>query len=146
MSIDRLSEYPVHVSLAVAWGDMDAFGHVNNVVYFRYFETARIAYFDKINYTDAQVNDGLGPILASTKCRFRKPLRYPDQLTIGARVTEISEDRFTMAYRVYSHDLDAVAADGEALVVNFDYTKGTKTPIPDRLRNAMLALETPNRH
>ena len=55
----------------------------------------------------------LGPILASTSCRFRAPLAFPDQLSVGARVARIDEDRFVMFYAVYSHRLQKIAAEGE---------------------------------
>ena len=141
MTFSQLVDYPVQIQLPVAWGEMDAFEHVNNVVYFRYFESARIAYFDQINYSKLMKDEGKGPILASTSCRFRKPLRYPDQLTIGARVSELADDRFTMQYRICSHTLQGVAADGEGLVVSYDYRANAKTRIPASIRDAIMALE-----
>ena len=141
MKFDALNDYPVQVVLPVAWGEMDAFQHVNNVVYFRYFETARIAYFDRINYTELMQNVGKGPILASTSCRFRKPLRYPDQITVGARVSDLGSDRFTMQYRIISHALSDIAADGEGLVVSYDYNANKKVNIPAPINAAILELE-----
>ncbi len=141
MTSDLLSTYPIQVQLTVAWGEMDAFNHVNNVVYFRYFETARIAYFDQINYTKFMEKHGKGPILASTSCRFRKPLQYPDHLIIGARVSDLQADRFTMQYRIVSRQLNAIAADGEGLVVSYDYTTQQKTSLPDDIRTAIIRLE-----
>ena len=90
------------VEMPVAWGEMDAYGHVNNTVYFRYFEQARIAYLERIGFTDEALRGGVGPILASTHCRFRHPLRYPDRVLSATRVTEVAEDRFVMEYRVVS--------------------------------------------
>ena len=91
-----LTGFPVELSCPVAWGQMDAFEHVNNVVYFRYFEDARIAYFRQVGMLEYMESAGEGPILASTQCRFRIPLTYPDQVTIGACVREMGPDRFNM--------------------------------------------------
>ncbi|WP_183093039.1 acyl-CoA thioesterase [Nocardioides stalactiti] len=141
---DLLADYPVVVEIPVAWGDMDAMGHVNNTVYFRYFETARIRCFEALS--DGAAGDpsaegsGVGPIVHTASCRFRIPLTYPDTVTVGVRIGEISEDRYVMHSRAVSHRHGAVAAEGETLVVAFDYATGTKTPIPDGLRTQLLGL------
>jgi len=80
MGMENLMDgYPVVIEVPVAWGEMDAFGHVNNIVYFRYFESARLAYFYKLDLIDMMTKTGIGPILASTSCRFKIPLTYPDK-------------------------------------------------------------------
>ncbi|MFB6240651.1 MAG: acyl-CoA thioesterase, partial [Gemmatimonadota bacterium] len=104
----RLPGVPVTVEIPVQWGEMDAYDHVNNVVFFRYFESARVRYLERCGFTASYREDRVGAILHSTSCRFRRPLVYPDRVTVGARVTEMEADRFTMEYHVYSHDQDAV--------------------------------------
>lgn len=136
-----LSEFPVVVSFPVAWGEMDAFQHVNNIVYFRYFESARIAYFESIGYNDLAKREGLGPILASTDCRFKMPLTYPDTVRIGARVTSLEQDRFTMEYTIVSQTHNRVAASGHGVIVSFDYRANTKTALPERIVAAIWGLE-----
>lgn len=142
---ELLSAYPVVIETPVAWGEMDAFQHVNNVVYFRYFESARIAYFNKIRFMAVMEATGVGPILASTQCRFKIPLTYPDTVSIGARVPGMEKDRFTMDYIVVSHRHGKVAATGEGLLVTFDYRSNSKTDIPDEIRDAIAQLEKPMR-
>ncbi|MBC7358918.1 MAG: acyl-CoA thioesterase [Desulfacinum sp.] len=138
---ELLEGFPVVIELPVVWGEMDAFQHVNNVVYFRYFETARIAYFLKMNYMKIMEETGIGPILASTQCRYRFPLTYPDTISVGARVPALQEDRFTMEYRIVSHRHKRIAAEGDALVVSYDYRNNTKAPLPDRVRRHILEVE-----
>ena len=140
MSTNSLNEYPVRFETPVVWGEMDSFNHVNNVVYFRYFESARIAYFEEVGFTKWMADHGVGPILASTSCRFRRPLTYPDRVTIGARVSDLGEDRFTMKYMIYSDQLDDVAALGEGLIICYDYRNNAKTPLPAPIRKAMEEL------
>ncbi len=120
---------------------MDAYRHVNNAVYFRYFESARLEYFRRMDWFTYEAETGIGPILAATEARFRKPLTYPDTIAVAARVTSLGEDRFTMAYRVVSHRLDAVAAEGEGTIVTYHYTEGKKVPIPEELRRRIAELE-----
>jgi len=136
-----LADYPVVIEIPVAWGEMDAYGHVNNIVYFRYFETARMAYFEKLASPDFVSRNPLGPILASTSCRFRAPLAFPDRLSVGARVARVDEDRFVMFYAVYSHSLQRIAAEGEGTIVCFDYRENRKAPLPAELRLRISELE-----
>lgn len=130
------------ICLPVEWGQMDAFGHVNNTVYFRYFESARIAYFEQTGMLAFMQTHGIGPILGHTQCRFKIPLTHPDTVDVGARVTELGDDRFEMAYRVGSRQADAVAAEGTGTIVCVDYKTGKKTALPAELRSAIEALET----
>ena len=134
-------EYPVIIELPVAWGDMDAFAHVNNTAYFKYFESARIAYFEKSDFMDFMETHGIGPILASTQCRFKIPLTYPDKISVGARVAEIGKDRFTMEYTVISHKHKKIAASGEGVLVTFNYRNNQKTMIPDEIKKRIIGLE-----
>src|SRR5262245_20383692 len=78
-------EFPVVIEIPIAWGEMDAMQHVNNIVYFRYVESARMAYFERIGFLEHQRVTGVGPILAWTNCRFRRPLTYPDTVRVGTR-------------------------------------------------------------
>jgi acyl-CoA thioester hydrolase len=128
---ELLGDFPVVVRLPVQWGEMDAYGHLNNVVFFRYFESARVRYLEACGFTDTYAEQGVGAILHSTSARFRRPLFYPDEVLAGARVSELGEDRFTMAYRVVSLEQEAVAAEGEGVVVSYDYRAGAVVPLPD---------------
>jgi acyl-CoA thioester hydrolase len=133
-------DWPVTVRLPVVWGEMDAFGHVNNVVYFRYFESARIACFERVGYTSIMSNDGIGPILAHTECRFRLPLEYPDTVTAATRVAELSQQGFLMKYAVFSHARGRLAAEGTGRIVSLDYRSGTKTDLSSDLAERLSAL------
>ena len=137
-----LKDYPVVIEVPVAWGDMDAFQHVNNTVYFRFFESARIAYFEKLDLMVFMEQTGIGPILAATDCRFKIPLTYPDRVSIGARVVSTETDRFTMDYVAVSHQHGQIAAKGQGQLVAFDYKKGKKSELPDVLKRRIAALES----
>ena len=136
--------YPVVIEIPVVWGEMDAFQHVNNVVYFRYFEDARIAYYERLNILDLMARTGVGPILAATSCRFRMPLAYPDKILVGAKVTTIEEDRFTMNHLVVSTRHNTVAAEGDAVIVTFNYRENKKAVMSDELRRLIQDIESKN--
>ncbi len=138
---EQLKDYPVVIDIPVAWGEMDAFQHVNNVTYFRYLESARIAYFRELGLIDIMERTGVGPILASVQCRFKIPLTFPDTVSVGVRVSEIGDDRFTMEYAVLSRRLGKVAALGNGVVVSYDYGENKKAPLPDEVKRRIKELE-----
>ena len=84
-----LTDYPVVISWPVQWGDQDLFGHVNNTVYFRWYESSRIAYLDRIGVSDMMERERVGPILAAICCNYRRQLNFPDTVEIGSRITRI---------------------------------------------------------
>jgi acyl-CoA thioester hydrolase len=141
MSAELLAGFPVVVEQAVVWGEMDAYRHVNNVVYFRYFENARLEYFRRLGWPELEEATGVGPILAATRARFRRPLTYPDAITIAARVREVGADRLTLEHRIVSRRLQAVATEGEGVIVTYHYGRGEKVPVPDELRRRIAELE-----
>src|SRR2546421_12621612 len=95
-----LAGYPVVVTQPVVWGEMDAYRHVNNTVYFRYFENARLEYFRRLDWPALEKETGVGPILSATQARFRKALSYPDTIWISAKVVNIQSDRFVIHHRI----------------------------------------------
>ncbi len=143
-----LAGFAVTVTFPVQWGEMDALGHVNNIIYFRYFENGRARYLAQVGFFtvsgDGHTREpGVGPILAAINCRFRFPLTYPDTVTVGVRVTTLGADRFTVQHRLISQRANLVAAEGEGVVVSFDYRSNRKAPLPPAVRAAILALDSP---
>ncbi len=138
---DLIGTYPVSVEIPVAWGEMDAFQHVNNTVYFKYFEIARIKYFEKIDFIKIMTDRGIGPILSSTSCQYKIPLTYPDHVTAYAKVSTLKKDRFIMEYAVFSRKVEKIAALGEGTLVTYDYQNNQKTDMPDDLRKTIIDLE-----
>jgi acyl-CoA thioester hydrolase len=138
---ELIIDYPVSIEIPITWGDMDAFKHVNNVVYFKYFENVRVSYLEKLEFLSFMDKTGIGPILASTQCSYKIPLAYPDNVTVAAKVETIEDERFIMKYAVVSHNHKKIAALGECVIVIFDYHKNKKTFIPEEIRNRILTLE-----
>lgn len=133
--------YPIVIEIPVQWGEMDAFQHVNNVVYFRYFENARIAYFEKLDVIEFMTRKGIGPILAATSCRFKTPLTYPDTILVAAKVTTIEDDRFIMDYRAVSTKHQKIAAEADGVIVTFNYRENKKVSVPEELRRLIMEIE-----
>jgi acyl-CoA thioester hydrolase len=133
-----LAEFPVVILWPVQWGDQDAFGHVNNTVYLRWCESARIEYLDKLCLPEAE---GIGPILAAITCNYRSPVTYPDQVQIGARITRLGRSSFTMEHQIYSEGQQRLVADATSTLVVFDYNRQASHPIPDNVRQRIEQIE-----
>ena len=138
---DLLADFPMIVTLPVQWGDQDAFGHVNNTVYLRWFESGRVDYFEKIGLSESMRRMRVGPILASITCHYRKQVNFPDQIRIGTRVHKIGRSSMVLDHRIVSESSRAVVAEGISTVVVFDYAKNQSVPVPDEIRQAINQLE-----
>lgn len=131
------------VSIPVLWGDQDALGHVNNTVPIRWFESSRVAYIEQSGMHEMLTGLSLGPILASTTCHYRKQLFYPDTIHVGARVSKVGRSSMIVEHQVYSDSLQAVAADGESVIVVFDYASQRPVRIPEKVRQAIANIDGP---
>ena len=138
---ELLKDFTLVVDLNIEWGDMDALQHVNNIEYFKYFQAARIAYFEKIDSKSVMGETRVSSILASTQCKFIYPLAYPDSISVGVRVDAMADQYFTMKYAVVSHRHKRLAAIGDAKVVVFDYVNNEKVSIPDEIRKTIIDFE-----
>lgn len=135
-----LEDFPVHVKTPIAWGEMDAYGHINNIIYLRYFESARIRYFEEIGLNDLKSKTGVGPILAQMTCKYLKPLVYPDQIIVGTKVKSMGQSSFVMEYIIVSEKL-GVAATGEGVIVIYDYNNSKKAELPLATKEAIEKIE-----
>ena len=136
-----LDDFNITVDIPIAWGDMDALKHVNNTRFFKYFETARIKYFEQAGFVETIEKDSIGPILATTSCKFIKPLFYPDTVTVGTRVTSIEQDNFMMGHIIVSKSQGIVALGEDKLVV-YDYKTSKKTTLPESVRNRVREIDS----
>ncbi len=134
-----IKQYPTIISQTVEWGDMDAAQHVNNTVYLRYFENARIAFFNQIGFMDFMGEAGIGPILAEVTCQYKAPLTFPDNIQIAARILpdSITEYGFIMQHLVYSEKLQRIAAEGTSRIVCYDYKSKQKALLSSELRDKL---------
>jgi acyl-CoA thioester hydrolase len=135
-----MQRFPVVVRVPVQWGDMDALGHVNNAVYFTWFESARIALFERVGLAITGTPE-VGPILAHTRCDFLAPVRYPGEVLAGTRIERLGTTSFTMEYEAaLAGDQERPVARGQGVVVLIDYRDGAKVPLSASLRDALSAL------
>ncbi|MCY2993049.1 MAG: thioesterase family protein [Planctomycetota bacterium] len=136
-----LADYPVVVALPIQWGDQDAFGHVNNTLPLRWFETSRVVLLEQIGLGHLMSGDGLGPIVVSITCNYRRQVVYPDTVHVATKVADIGPARLILAHAVYSESQRAVTTDGQTVIVFFDYQAQRPRRVPDEVRVKMLALQ-----
>jgi len=140
----------------VQWGEVDRMGHVNNVVYGRYIESARCEYFAAVGVSDAPsmapppsnlvlprtVPDEIGPIVARLAIDYRRPAYHPDTITVHVATTRFGSTSATHRYVLTSKEQgDAIVAEAEVVWVMLDYEKNAPVPIPDALRARIVELE-----
>ena len=132
-----MAGWNVEVSLDVAWGEMDALGHVNNVRYIAWAETARIAFFEKLGMS-TRAHDPVGPILARVENDYLEPVEYPARITVGVRVERVGNTSLTLAHQIWHAGAPLrVVARGRAVVVLVNYETQEKVRVPDELRTAL---------
>lgn len=138
----------VHIRIPVAWGEMDAFGHVNNIVYFRYLESARIEFIRRCGWFAPEPGNAAEPpagrygvILHSVRARFRSPVKFPDHLVVSSRVVLLESDRVTLAHDIWSEQQKRIVAEGEGVIVAYDYERACKSVIPDGIAARIRMLQ-----
>jgi acyl-CoA thioester hydrolase len=127
--------HPVHeCTMPIRWGDMDAFGHVNNTNYFRYMEQARIEWLESLGL--ASVGEaGTGPVIVNAHMTFLKQLQYPGDIVCRTLVGTVGRSSVETRFELRRADDEAtLVAEGGAKVVWVSYATGRSTPMPDVLR------------
>jgi acyl-CoA thioester hydrolase len=136
-----LAGFPMAITVPLLWGDEDAFGHINNIVYLRWAETGRVDYLRRVGLWPSLPPQGAGPILAGVTCNFKLPLTYPDTVHVGTRVVEIGNTSVKMEHRIVSQGAGAVAAEVHSTLVVLDYRINKPVRVPEEVRRAVEELE-----
>ena len=125
------------LEMPIRWGDMDAMGHVNNTVYFRYMEQIRISWFDAMGVGPDPL--GQGPLIVNASCTFLRQLEYPGTVLARQYIGAIGRSSVeTFIDLLRTDDAQTVYAQGAAKVVWVDYPKRKSAPLPENVRRAML--------
>lgn len=137
-----LAHYPIIYTQPVQWGEMDAFNHLNNVVYYRYAESARIAYLQALGMFDGS----MVTMLAQSKCQYLRPVTYPDTLLLGVRCQRLGTTSIVIEYSYYSCTQQAIVATAEAVIVRLESSGTKKLPWTVAERERLLILEQKFNH
>lgn len=118
--------------IPIRWGDMDAYGHVNNTIYFRYMEQCRVEYLEALGFTI--MARGTAPVIINAACTFLVPLNYPGVVEVRMFCGHPGRSSVQTHYELRLHDDDTLYATGDAKIVWMDVESGKSVPIPDNLR------------
>jgi acyl-CoA thioester hydrolase len=124
----------------VRFGDLDAMRHLNNVVFLRYFETARIAYLRQLmpeHDPSHPERDATGVIFAECNIRYRSPVLFDEVVDIECSVGEVRRSAFEIRFAMRVGE--RLAAEGSGWLVAYDYAAGSSQTLPDDLRGALEA-------
>ncbi|KTD57508.1 acyl-CoA thioesterase [Legionella shakespearei] len=113
----------------IAWGDMDALGHVNNVRYFDYFQEARIEWLRDLNIP---MTGQTGPIVLHIACTYLKPVVYPATLLLTSKIHSLGNSSMIMDHDLYQGE--TLVAQGVCKIVWVDYTRNKSVTLPDDIR------------
>lgn len=144
-TLNKDEHHPMHsfaviYSQQVEWGDMDSFGHVNNVVYYTYAQNARIHYNTQLNL----FNENTFSVMAASSCQYFKPVTYPDTLWIGVRIKKVGNASVIHEYTYYSTAMNTIVASGESVLVYLSKATGQKKNIDETKKAAINAFESFN--
>jgi acyl-CoA thioester hydrolase len=133
-------QYPLELKLRIDWSEMDLFGHVNNVSYFKYIQAARVNYWENIGLTQLHTQQNIGAMLASTACQFKQPLFYPGNVILRSSVQFIKTTSFGIQHQLLN-DKHELCGEAQDVIVVFDFTAHTKVAIPADIRKRIEELE-----
>ncbi len=135
-------DYRHWITVPVRWGDMDAFGHVNNARYFTYCESARISYFQALGLGEQHNRTpDVGPSVVTATCNFRRQVHYPATLEVGVRAVKIGRTSFPLEYGIFFEGTEELVADGSSVVVWVDYGEAKSAPLPESLKARIRELD-----
>ncbi|MCW2841872.1 MAG: 4-hydroxybenzoyl-CoA thioesterase [Aeromicrobium sp.] len=136
--------FPVLRTITTRWQDEDVYGHVNNVVYYSYFDTAVNGFLIDATGTDIRRLDAVG-LVAETRCEFLRELNFPGDVHAGLAVTRLGTSSVVYRIGLFQGDSDEPAAIGRFVHVYVDAQTRKVTPVPDTIRAALTPLATPSR-
>jgi len=136
-----LTEYLFHTPLTTRWSDNDIYGHINNVTYYSYFDTAANLYLIEVGGLDIANAATIGLVVES-HCTYHAPLSYPTPLVAGLRVDRLGNRAVTYGIAIFAEGEELAAAHGHFVHVFVDRASRRPAPIPQALRDALARLVT----
>lgn len=123
-------------TFTIAWGDMDALGHVNNGRYFDYFQEARIEWLSSLNIS---MSGQTGPVVIHVSATFLKPVIYPARVSLYSDISHIGTSSIVMEHRLYQEHI--LMAEGISKIVWVDYAAGKSVPLPELFSSLSVTMK-----
>ncbi|MEZ6090672.1 MAG: thioesterase family protein [Pirellulaceae bacterium] len=138
---EPLNDFPVIVRIPIQWGDLDSYGHVNNVVYLKWFEHVRCMYGQRVGVEVVSRSSGIGALVASVQCKYLRQLNFPGEVDVGVRSLRVSIGSVTLECLIV-HAITAVPiARAQCDVVLYNFAEQRPVSVPDDIRSRVEQLE-----
>ena len=134
---------PIILTLRVDWSEMDLFGHINNVMYAKYIQSARVNFVEQIGLIKILKEEKIGFMLASSAIQYQKPLFYPDNITIETTVEFIKNTSFGLQHQIFNGQ-NELSTIGNDILVMYDFNINQKVPVPEQIRAEILRIQGDN--
>lgn len=132
-------DYRYFVPITTRWHDNDVFGHVNNVIYYSFFDTAVNQFL--LKETDLDIHNGAEiAFVVSTSCEYHASISYPESIEVGIHVSRLGSSSVTYGLAVFSQDRKKLAAHGSFVHVYVDRKNQRPIPIPEKTRSELNKL------
>ncbi len=128
-------------TVPVRWGDADIFGHINNVQYIRYLESARVTYCEDVLDLPLTADMKVGWLLADIQCAFLQQVHYPENLTVMTRISNVGNKSATVLAEIYREGEDKPVITSHGVMVWFDFERQQTAPIPDVIKSKVASYE-----
>jgi acyl-CoA thioester hydrolase len=134
-----LNDYPYHIDISTRWQDNDAYGHINNVMYYGFFDTAVNSFL--IEQGGLDIHDGNAvAYVVSSQCQYISPASYPDTIYVGLRVIKVGRSSVTYGLSVYAGEGKRRVAHGQYVHVFVDRRTDRAIPIPAHTKQALMSI------
>ena len=128
--------------ITTRWMDNDVYGHVNNVIYYSFFDTAVARYLIEAGVLDVLSSPVIG-LVVETQCQYFKSISFPDRVTTGLRVATLGTSSVRYEIGLFGNDEETASAQGHFVHVYVDRATNRPVPLPDQLRSALAPLTVP---
>lgn len=137
--VPALNDYPYQITIATRWQDNDAYGHINNVVYYSFFDTAVNRFL--IEKCKLDIHNGrIVAYVVSSQCQYTAPAAYPEDIHVGLRVVKLGRSSVTYGLSVYAGDAQRRVAHGTFVHVFVERATDNAVPIPASLKDPLSSL------
>ncbi len=129
-------KFPFPIKQAVVWGEMDAWNHINNVIYFRYFETGRVEFFNKSHLWKLFIDENVRIVVVKLECNYIKEIIHPEDIEIAVAIKKIGNSSISVHHKIVNSK-DEICAHGEGVIAGTNPATGKSIPWTDKLRTEM---------
>jgi acyl-CoA thioester hydrolase len=137
--LTKRADYPHFLTIPTRWADNDVYGHVNNVVYYSYFDTVVNEYLLRAGVLDFERGSTIG-LVVETQCNYFAPISFPEHIEAGLRVTKLGNTSVRYEVAIFSAGADEASAQGHFVHVYVDRETRRPVPLPEALRAALEPL------